>query len=110
MKLYDCRNAPNARRVRIFLAEKGINIPLVDVDIVKGENLLSEYRAKNPRGLVPLLELDDGSYIDETVAICRYFEFLQTTPLISRNWPKSPFLNSTSRHGNGPKEWPAVPV
>lgn len=68
MKLYDCRNAPNARRVRIFLAEKGINIPLVEVDIVKGENLLPEYRAKNPRGLVPLLELDDGSYIDETVA------------------------------------------
>jgi glutathione S-transferase len=82
MKLYDCRNAPNARRVRIFLAEKGIDIPLVEIDIVKGENLLPGYRAKNPRGLVSLLELDDGSYIDETVAICRYFELLQPTPLL----------------------------
>jgi len=80
MKLYDCTVAPNPRRVRIFLAEKGIEIEKVEVDIVSGQNLEPAYLAVNPRGLLPTLELDDGTRIDETVAICRYFEELHPDP------------------------------
>jgi glutathione S-transferase len=80
MKLYDSRTAPNPRRVRIFLAEKGITVPTVQVDIGKGENRQPEYLAKNPMGGVPILELDDGSVLAETVAICRYFEEIQPRP------------------------------
>ena len=81
MKLYEHHGAPNAMRVRLFLAEKGIiDVPLVEIDIIKGENLEVEYLAKTPRGLSPLLELDDGGFINETVAICRYFELLQPQP------------------------------
>ena len=78
MKLYDCKMAPNPRRVRIFLAEKGVEIPKVEVSIVDGENLKPEYLRVNPRGLLPVLELADGTRLDETVAICRSLE--ETTP------------------------------
>jgi glutathione S-transferase len=74
MKLYDYQPAPNPRRVRIFLAEKGIEIPSVQVDIMKGEHKQDEYRKIAPNSLLPALELDDGTVILETVAICRYFE------------------------------------
>ena len=57
MNLYDCTVAPNPRRVRIFVAEKGINIPKIEIDIVGGENLKDEFRSINPRGLLPVLEL-----------------------------------------------------
>jgi len=80
MKLYDSAMAPNPRRVRIFLAEKGIEVPTVQVDIGKAENRKPEFLAKNPMGGVPILELDDGSFLAETVAICRYFEGLQPDP------------------------------
>lgn len=80
MKLYDMALAPNPRRVRIFLAEKGIAIPRVEVDIQKGENLEPAYLAVNPRGVVPTLVLDDGTILDESIAICRYFEALQPEP------------------------------
>jgi glutathione S-transferase len=80
MKLYDSRVAPNPRRVRIFLAEKGIEVPTVQVDIGKRENLDATFLAKNPLGRVPVLELDDGRHLAETVAICRYFEGLQPDP------------------------------
>jgi glutathione S-transferase len=80
VKLYDSAYAPNPRRVRFFLAEKGIEIPAVQVDIGKAENREPEFLAKNPMGGLPLLELDDGSYIAETMAICRYFEELQPDP------------------------------
>lgn len=76
MKIFETRQAPNPRRVRIFLAEKGVDMEYVEVDIQKGENLAPEYRAKDPLGKVPLLELDDGTCLSETVAICRYFETL----------------------------------
>lgn len=78
MKLYDMTGAPNPRRVRIFLAEKGIDIEKVEVDVMGGENLQPEYLAINPRGIVPTLEFEDGSIIDESSAICRYFE--ETSP------------------------------
>ena len=81
MKLYDSVHAPNPRRVRIFLAEKGIEVPTVQVDIGKAaENRRPEFLAKNPLGGVPALELDDGTYLAESVAICRYFEEIQPEP------------------------------
>jgi glutathione S-transferase len=80
MKLYDSGRAPNPRRVRIFLAEKGITLPLEQVDIGKFEHKTAEFTAKNPMQGVPVLELDDGTLISESVAICRYFEELHPTP------------------------------
>jgi glutathione S-transferase len=80
MKLYDSAMAPNPRRVRVFLAEKGIQVPTVQVDIAKAENRQPAYLAKNPMGGVPILELDDGTVIAESVAICRYFEEIQPSP------------------------------
>ena len=80
MKLYDSRTAPNPRRVRIFLAEKGISVPVEEVDIVSAQNRSAEFRAKNAMGTLPVLELDDGTTIAESVAICRYFEELQPEP------------------------------
>lgn len=86
MKLYDCAMAPNPRRARIFLAEKGITLPTVEINIVDGENLGAAFLAINPHGLLPTLELDDGTRIDEVMAICRYFEALQPhPPLLGRN-------------------------
>jgi glutathione S-transferase len=79
MILYGAPNpAPNPRRVRIFLAEKGIEIPETTVDMRKREHKSPEFRAKNSMGQLPTLELDDGTCISETVSICRYFE--ETTP------------------------------
>jgi glutathione S-transferase len=72
MKLYDWNIAPNPRRVRIFLAEKGIEVPTEEVG--EGFELKKEYLEKNPHRTVPLLELDDGTLISEAPAICRYFE------------------------------------
>jgi glutathione S-transferase len=80
MKLYDSKTAPNPRRVRILLAEKGIEIPTVEVDIGKGETRTEEFRRKNELGVLPVLELDDGTCIAESVAICRYFEETHPQP------------------------------
>jgi glutathione S-transferase len=80
MLLYDTALAPNPRRVRIFLAEKGIEIPTVQIDIGKRENLDPSFLEKNPLGRVPVLELDDGRILCESVAICRYFEGRQPEP------------------------------
>ena len=86
MKLYDLPPSPNARRVRIFIAEKGIEIPTVAVDMAKGENKTPEYLAKNPLGKMPLLELDDGSHLAESGAICRYLEArFPEPPLLGRD-------------------------
>lgn len=87
MKLYDMRLAPNPRRVRIFLAEKGIEVPMVEVNIRSGENLQPDFLAVNPRGLLPTLQLDDGTIIDETTAICRYFEESQPEPPLMGSTP-----------------------
>jgi glutathione S-transferase len=81
MKLYNApMPAPNPRRVRIFLAEKGIGIPLADVAILKREHKSPEHLARNSLGQLPTLELDDGTMISETVAICRYLESLHPEP------------------------------
>lgn len=74
MKLYDAGFAPNPRRVRMVLAEKGIEIERVMIAIEKLENRSPEFVAKNPYGLVPALELDDGRVIGESLAICRYLD------------------------------------
>jgi glutathione S-transferase len=80
MKLYHSTSSPNSRRVRIFLAEKGLSIPLVTVDLGKGEQHSDAYRAINPRRVVPALLLDDGTPIGEVPAICRYIEEVHPTP------------------------------
>jgi glutathione S-transferase len=80
MKLYGLAAAPNPRRVRIFLAEKGIDLPETPIDLAKREHKSPEHRARNSLGQIPTLELDDGTTISETVAICRYFEEIQPDP------------------------------
>jgi glutathione S-transferase len=80
MKLYDSKMAPNPRRTRIFLAEKGISVPTEQVDMMKFEHRTPEYTAINPLQRMPVLVLDDGTVIAESLAICRYFEGLQPEP------------------------------
>jgi glutathione S-transferase len=99
MKLYDCKMAPNPRRVRIFIAEKGLQIPAVEVSIIDGENLKPEYLKVNPRGLLPVLELDDGNRLDETQAICRYLEETHPEPnLMGRTTLERAQIESWQRH------------
>ena len=80
MKLYDSKLAPNPRRTRIFLAEKGISVPTEQVAIETKQHLTPEYAAVNPLQRMPALELDDGTVITESIAICRYFEAVQPEP------------------------------
>lgn len=80
MKLFDGGRAPNPRRIRIFLAEKGIEVPLVPVDMTALGHKSEEITARNPLQTLPVLELDDGTCISESVAICRYFEELHLEP------------------------------
>jgi glutathione S-transferase len=99
MKLYEYKGAPSPRRIRIFLAEKGVNIATVQVDLGSGENLKPEYLSINPRGLVPTLQLDDGTCIDETMAICRYFEELYPQPpLMGTDARSKAIIESRTRH------------
>jgi glutathione S-transferase len=80
MRLFNFQRAPNPRRVRIFLAEKNIDIPKVPVNLFRMEQLSPEFLAINPGGTVPVLETDDGTYIAESIAICRYLETLHPEP------------------------------
>jgi glutathione S-transferase len=80
MLLHTSKTAPNPRRVHIFLAEKGIDVPRAEVDIGRAENRAAAFLERNPLAQVPVLELDDGSHLAESVAICRYFEELQPEP------------------------------
>lgn len=80
MLLYDGGRAPNPRRVRIFLAEKGLEVPLKPVDMTAMGHRSDEITALNPFQRLPVLELDDGTILTESVAICRYFEELQPEP------------------------------
>lgn len=82
MKLYDGGRAPNPRRVRVFLAEKGIEVPRVEVDMGALGHRSDEVTARNPLQRLPILELDDGTVLTETVAICRYFEELHPEPAL----------------------------
>ena len=88
LRLYHSAASPNSRRVRIFLAEKGIAIPLAPVDLAKGEQHSDAYRAINPRRVVPTLVLEDGTAIGEVPAIWRYLEEV---------YPAQPLLGSTPK-------------
>ncbi|MCW2283739.1 glutathione S-transferase [Rhodoblastus acidophilus] len=83
MKLFDSPFAPNPRRVRIFLAEKGLCLPRVSIDLGKLEHRSAEFSAVNPLQRTPALELDSGEILTESVAICRYVEAL---------WPEPPLF------------------
>src|SRR5215467_11859433 len=87
MKLYNSNLAPNPRRVRIVLAEKGVSIPRVEVDLGKLEHKTAEFSALNPFQTIPILELDDGTRIAESIAISRYIEAL---------WPEPNLFGSTA--------------
>jgi glutathione S-transferase len=80
MKIYDFTQAPNPRRVRVFLAEKGLTVPYEQVNIGTADNRKPEFLKINPMGTLPVLELDDGTRIAESVAICRYFEETKPEP------------------------------
>jgi glutathione S-transferase len=86
MKLYSLRNGVNPRRVRIFLAEKKVAIPVEEFDMESAGHRQPAFLAKNPLGTLPVLELDDGTLISESVAICRYFEeMIPEPPLMGRS-------------------------
>lgn len=87
MTLIEDVRAPNPRRVRIFLAEKGLEVPGEPVEIMKLAHKSDALRAKNPWALLPVLELDDGTAISETIAICRYFEALHPEPPLMGEGP-----------------------
>jgi glutathione S-transferase len=86
MKLHEAPS-PNARRVHVFMAEKAVELDRVVVDIRAGENIQDDYLAKNPAGRVPVLELDDGTFLSESVAICRYLEGLNPDPNLFGSTP-----------------------
>ncbi|MGE5565993.1 MAG: glutathione S-transferase family protein [Parcubacteria group bacterium] len=89
MKLYDSYRAPNPRRVRWFMAEKGIDdVEVINVDVFKGEHRTPDYLAKSGLPNVPMLEMDDGTCITESVAICRYLESLYPEPNLFGRDPK----------------------
>ena len=98
MRLYDGGRAANPRRVRIFLAEKGITVPIEPIDLGKLQQRSETYSSVNPMQRVPALVLDDGTVITELMAICRYFEALQPEPpLFGRGALDSALIEMWSR-------------
>ncbi len=87
MKILDEKRAPNPRRVRVFLAEKGIQVPFEQVEIMSGAHKSEEFAKLNPIQRVPVLVLDDGTALSESVAICRYFEAVQPEPRLFGETP-----------------------
>ena len=98
MKLYDYTLAPNPKRVRIFLAEKGITVPMVQVDLRGGEQFTPEFRAINPECTVPVLEFDDGRRIAEVIAICLYFELAHPEPALMGTRPQDKAIVADWHH------------
>lgn len=92
MLLYTCKTAPSPRRVRMFISEKGIDVPMQEVDLRSGEHFSADHRRRNPYATVPVLELDDGTCISESDAICTYFEALYPDPPLMGSDPKSKAL------------------
>ena len=92
LRLYHAPSSPNSRRVRIFLAEKGMSVPLVAVDLAKGEQHAEAYRAINPRRVVPTLVLEDGTAVGEVLAIWRYLEEIAPNPPLLGGSPKDKAL------------------
>lgn len=92
MRLFDFNRAPNPRRVRIFIAEKGLDIPRVSVNLYQKEQLSPEFLAINPGGTVPVLELDDGTCLSESLAICHYLEATHPEPALFGSTPREQAL------------------
>ena len=92
MRLFDFERAPNPRRVRIFLAEKKLEIPRVNVNLFRREQLSLEFLAINPGGTVPVLELDDGTYLSECLAICQYLDAMHPEPALFGTTPRQQAL------------------
>ena len=88
MKFYDCKTAPSPRRVRIFLAEKGVELETVQVDLGSGEQFGEAFRKVNPDCVVPVLELDNGHCLSEVLAICSYLEALHPAPELMGETPE----------------------
>lgn len=88
MKLYDCKTAPSPRRVRIFAAEKNLQLEVEQVDLASGQQFAEEFRAINPDCTVPVLELREGVYLTEVVAICHYLEELHPEPALFGETPE----------------------
>ena len=91
MKLHNSIG-PNPHLVRIFAKEKGVDLDFVPVDLMAGENRQEEYRAKNPSGQLPCLELDNGTFISETLVICEYLEDIQPEPVLIGSTPEEKAL------------------
>lgn len=87
MRLFDFNRAPNPRRARMFIAEKGLDIPKVNVNLFRMQQLSPEFLALNPDGTLPVLETDDGHYLTETVAIAHYLEQLHPEPNLMGHTP-----------------------
>src|SRR5688572_25363871 len=110
MKLFNSFG-PNPRLVRMFIAEKGLSISTVEIDLRGAENRQAPYLGKNPAGQIPALELDDGSVLAETIAVCEYLEELHPTPVLigssaieranTRMWTRRVELNITEHMYNG---------
>ena len=92
MRLFDFERAPNPRRVRIYLAEKKLEIPRVNVNLFRREQLSPEFLAVNPGGTVPVLELDDGTCLSECLAICHYLEAMHPEPALFGTTPRQQAL------------------
>ena len=82
LKLYDNAFAPSPRRVRMFLTEKGLPFETIPVDVAAGDTGSADFLAVNPLGEVPVLELDDGTRLRESLAICHYLESMQPEPAL----------------------------
>jgi glutathione S-transferase len=110
MKLFNSFG-PNPRLVRMFIAEKGLDIPIVEIDLRGAENRQAPYLSKNPAGQIPALELGDGSVLAETITICEYLEELHPTPVLigssaieranTRMWTRRLEINITEHMYNG---------
>jgi len=99
MKLYDFSGAPNPRRVKIFAHEKEIDLELVNCDMLKREHKTPEFLKKSPSGKIPVLELDDGRCISESIAICRYLESIVPEPnLFGEDSFEISYIESRNRH------------
>jgi glutathione S-transferase len=99
LKLYDFSLAPNPRRVRMFLAEKTMTIPSVQVNTRERAQFADDFKKVSPRSIVPVLELDDGTLIAESVAICRYIEEIQPEPpLFGRDAREKALVEMWNRH------------
>ena len=99
MKLYDFPGAPNPRRVKIFAEEKNITLDLINCDMAKREHKSAEFLKKNPSGKIPVLELEDGRCIAESIPICRYLESLVPEPnLFGEDAFEISFIESRNRH------------